>query len=447
MIHFYNSSSHNRSTGCGFIARDWASCDGAPLKERAQDDALPFEFRALSGPDWGDFETSMSEITRRNVLALGASALLPVVTGCPARVATADQIPVLDRKRNIYLSEGQTDSRSLPSVGSLRAMMVFVDFADAPGDISGTDAIADHLTGYGKAEKWFRDQSYGRLAFDIARIPGWRRMPKPSTSYTSANKRFTFEQHKDYISDAAALFPELDVRIHPLLLVVGAKTDAIAISPTFIATLARVPMTPTGPVRWGVTFGKDSYTNNHMNLCHEVCHTLGLPDLYNYEPLRFTTGSWDVMGDIFRGASLIGWHRHKLGWLSDERKTYLAHGDFETVLTPLPGCTGTSMIVVPADNALNPSKVYALELAQPIRGHNGTTTGAGVLVYSVDARIPTGHSPVRIVPAKTTANFNYGELFEAPFSSGSILDEPTLPFSLSIKAKRENGYVVGLKVR
>lgn len=105
------------------------------------------------------------------------------------------------------------------------------------------------------------------------------------------------------------------------------------------------------------------------------------------------------------------------------------------------------MIVVPADDALNPSKVYVLELAQPIRGHNGTTTGDGVLVYSVDARISTGHSPVRIVPAKTTTNFNYGELFEAPFSSGSILDDPALPFSLSTKAKRNDGYVVGLKVR
>lgn len=54
---------------------------------------------------------------------------------------------------------------------------------------------------------------------------------------------------------------------------------------------------------------------------------------------------------------------------------------------------------------------------------------------------------MRIVPAKTTTNFNYGELFEAPFSSGSILDDPALPFSLSTKAKRDDGYVVGLKVR
>jgi len=38
-------------------------------------------------------------------------------------------------------------------------------------------------------------------------------------------------------------------------------------------------------------------------------------------------------------------------------------------------------------------------------------------------------------------------LFEAPFSSGSILDEPTLPFSFSIKAKRADSYVVALKVR
>ncbi len=347
-----------------------------------------------------------------------------------------------------YLSEGRTDSGlSLPAVGSLKALMVFVDFADAPGDVGGGEGIADHLTGYGEAERWFRDQSYGRLDLKIDRIPGWRRMPKPSISYTGADKLFTFEQHKAYITDAAALFPELDLRTHPLLFVVGAKTDAIALSPTFIAAPANAPVTSTGPIRWCVTFGKDSYTNNHINLCHEVCHTFGLPDLYNFTPFDFTTGAWDIMCDIFRGTSLIGWHRHKLGWLADDRKVYLARGRLETLLTPLPGRAGTSMIVAPADGALNPSKVYVVELAQLIHGPDGSTTGDGVLVYSVDASVPTGQGPVRLVPAKIAASPIYGELFEAPFPAGSVLDEPTLPFRLSIKAKRADGYVVAVKMR
>lgn len=388
----------------------------------------------------------MSEITRRNALALGFSAW--TIAGRPARAAVPGRIPVLDRKGNPYLSEGPTDSnRSLQAVGSVKALMVFVDFPDAPGDAAGTEGVADHLTGSGKAEKWFRDQSHGRLTFEITRISGWRRMPNPSTSYTGADKRFTFQQHKTYIADAAALFPELDVRTHPLLFVVGAKTDAIAVSPTFIAPPADAPATKMGPIRWCVTFGRDSYTNSHINLCHEVCHTFGLPDLYNFAPFGFTTGAWDIMCDIFRGTSLIGWHRHKLGWLADDRKTYLPRGRLETVLTPLAGSTGNSMIVMPADNPLNPSKVYAFELAQLIQGRDGTTTGDGVLVYSVDATVPTGKGPVKIVPAKTTASPAYGELFEAPFSPGSNLDEPTLPFSLSVKEKRADGYVVALNVR
>lgn len=325
--------------------------------------------------------------------------------------------------------------------------MVFVDFPDAPGDPTGTEGVANHLTGNGNAEKWFGDQSHGRLTFAIARISGWRRMPQPSTSYTGPDKRFTFQQHKAYIADAAALFPELDLRTHPLLFVVGAKTDAIAVSPTFIAPPTDAPTTKTGPIRWCVTFGKDSYTNNHINLCHEVCHTFGLPDLYNFTPFRFTTGAWDIMCDIFRGTSLIGWHRHKLGWLADERKAYLARGKLETVLTPLAGSTGTSMIVVPADNPVNPSKVYAFELAQLIQGRDGTTTGDGVLVYSVDASVPTGKGPVNIVPARTTTSPVYGELFEAPFSAGSSLDDPALPFSLSIKDKRTDGYAIALNLR
>ncbi|MCP3460347.1 hypothetical protein [Bradyrhizobium sp. CCGUVB23] len=390
----------------------------------------------------------MSKITRRNALALGFSTCVQVTTGRPSRAAAPDRIPDLDRMGNSYLSEGKTDaSLSLQSVGSIKALMVFVDFADAPGAFGSTEGVADHLTGNGKAESWFRDQSHGRLSLEIYRISGWRRMPKPSTSYTGSDKHFTFQQQKAYITDAAALFPELDFRTHPLLFVVGAKTDAIAVSPTFIAPPANAPVTLTGPIRWGVTFGKDSYTNNHINLCHEVCHTLGLPDLYNFAPFGFTTGAWDIMCDIFRGTSLIGWHRHKLGWLADERKVYLARGQLEAVLTPLPGRTRISMIVAPADGTLNPSQVYALELAQPIQGRDGTTTGDGVLVYSVDASVPTGKSPVRIVPAKTTTSPIYGELFEAPFSSGSTLDDPTLPFSLSIKAKCTDGYVVALKMR
>jgi hypothetical protein len=96
----------------------------------------------------------MSEITRRNVLALGFSSWFPVTTGRPARAAVPDRIPVLDQKGKPDLSEGQTDSsRSLQAVGSLKALMVFVDFADAPGDAGGTEGLADHLTGYGKAER------------------------------------------------------------------------------------------------------------------------------------------------------------------------------------------------------------------------------------------------------------------------------------------------------
>ena len=135
------------------------------------------------------------------------------------------------------------------------------------------------------------------------------------------------------------------------------------------------------------------------------------------------------------------------GKIADERKAYLARGQLEKVLTPLPGSTGTSMIVVPADNPVNPSKVYAFELAQLIQGRDGTTTGDGVLIYSVDASVPTGKSPVNIVPAKRSTSPVYGELFEAPFSAGSTFDDPALPFSLSVKAKSTDGYVVALKVR
>lgn len=386
----------------------------------------------------------MRRVSRRTILALGLAGAVPLAR---PPIAAAAGLPILDRKNNDWLSEGPTDfGLSLNAVGTVRAQMVFVDFPDAPGDAGGTASVADHLTGGGKAQAWFREQSHGRLAFEIKQVAGWQRLSKPSSAYTGADKTFTFEQHKSYISEAAALFPEIDMGVNQILFVVAATTDAIANSPAFIPWPADAPVTKTGPICWGVTFGKDSYSNTFINLCHEVCHTFGLPDLYNFKPFGFTIGAWDIMCDIFQGTSLIGWQRHKLGWLAENRAVYLTSGRLDTVLTPLPSPKGTSMIVVPAA-AGRPSKVYAIELAQPIRGLDGTTTGDGVLVYSVDASVPTGQGPVQIVPAKTSTSSVYGALFEAPFQAGSRLDDPALPFRLAVKERGAEGYAVAVELR
>ncbi len=54
------------------------------------------------------------------------------------------------------------------------------------------------------------------------------------------------------------------------------------------------------------------------------------------------------MSSSGRASGFIGWHRHKFGWLEDDRKTYLTEGAHKLTLTPLDGDDGISMIVVPS---------------------------------------------------------------------------------------------------
>ena len=73
------------------------------------------------------------------------------------------------------------------------------------------------------------------------------------------------------------------------------------------------------------------------------------------------------MSSAGQAPGFIGWHRHKFGWLGNDRKTYLTSGSRKLTLTPLDGREGLSMIVVPADDPANPSKVFVVECAQAVR--------------------------------------------------------------------------------
>jgi hypothetical protein len=93
-------------------------------------------------------------------------------------VAPNVAVPALDPKGDPYKTEGPTDYDfyARPS-GTVKAVMVFVDFSDAPAGSRATKATGDHLLGKGAAQKLFTDQSYGNLTLDVTRVDGWKRMP------------------------------------------------------------------------------------------------------------------------------------------------------------------------------------------------------------------------------------------------------------------------------
>jgi len=348
-------------------------------------------------------------------------------------------IPALDPKGAVEQTEGPTDfTRFARPQGVVKAVMIFVDFPDAPADPASTAAAADHLLGSGQAQQLYRDQSYGRLTLDVTVRSdlGWRRLRESSTSYDLTN----FESQRSYISAAAALFHPAEIKFsdYQMVFVVAADTPSFPLSPAFTPLVGDGATSPSGEIRLAVTLGHDSYSNRYINLVHEIGHLFGLPDLYvaGQSVDHSKVGCWSIMCDIFHSDSFLGWHRHKNGWLPAGRATYLKEStpEWYATLSPLSGPCGLSLIVLPVDDVNHPSKVFVVELAQPVLGSNGQYWGDGVLVYTVDATIASGASPVAMIPRQVSDSDDYGHLYQAPYGVGDVAHARG-PGPVSLKAE------------
>jgi M6 family metalloprotease-like protein len=369
------------------------------------------------------------------------------LTSIPGTVA----IPDLDPKGSVYKTEGPTGFTfyARPE-GKVKAVMVFVDFSNAAAGPTSASGTANHLLGNGKAQILYQAQSDQKLILDVTVRSdlGWKRMPRPSTQYSFQ----TFASHKAYFTDAAALFSPSEVSFsdYTFVFIVAPPNAGFPLSPAFNAPKGSGAPSPSGEIRLGVTFGTDSYTNRFINLVHEVGHLFGLPDLYpdGGGADNSKAGCWSIMSDIFHSVSFLGWHRHKNGWLSPSRKTYLSQNtpDWYTTLSPLSGACGLSMVVLPIDDSLKPSKVFVVELAQSVLGSNNAHWGEGVLLYTVDATIPTGSSPVTIIPKKTSTSPVYGYLYEAPYNLNDTVSHKEGTASIALKILQKFGSSYNIEI-
>jgi M6 family metalloprotease-like protein len=212
--------------------------------------------------------------------------------------------------------------------------------------------------------------------------------------------------------------------------------------------------TKHGYINLAATFGSSDFTPlTYYTLIHELGHAMSLPDTYDIHVRglehRAPAGAWDLMCDVGNGCNFIGWHRHKLEWLDAPRKHYMTEEVFETTLTPLNTDEGLAMVVVPVGDSSNPSKVFVVELALPIReaGKDIDTSkpyGSGILVYSVDARISTGRKPLIVYPKSTDYSKVYSYTYKAPFLAGDTFEHKDAPMKVEVLKKEGENYRVRL---
>jgi M6 family metalloprotease-like protein len=330
-----------------------------------------------------------------------ASAKPSAATGPPAPeepVSRCTLVPIggdaHDTDRGTYLNP----------IGTKRAVMIFVDFpnvpaASAPTGYRSTDAYSRFFIPDGP--DWFAASSFGRFTLKITPVDRWLRMSKDDTAY-HFQRDLSFKGHQAYVAEAVRLAdPFVDFSAYDLVYVVPPINAAgITFSPTFAGGQSSTIVADGKRVGLAVTFGQDMWLWGPKVLNHETGHTMGLPDLYEFNPpdgnVHPYVAGWDLMGNI--GGSqpdYFAWHKWKNGWIDDAQVRCVSRpGTTATTLTPVETAGGVKLLLISVSN----NRVYAVEKRRAV-GNDAGACSSGVLIYLVDGAGSTGHGPIRVVDA------------------------------------------------
>ncbi len=310
--------------------------------------------------------------------------------------------------------------------GEVTAVMLFVDFSDAPSSET-TSSVFDDLVPH--ARTWFTEVSHGAMSLNVTRHVPWLRMSQPSTTYGWADSSVTFDEQRDYIEEAVLLAnAAVDFRAFDMVFVTAAAGSGLGFSPAYHAFAGTGINVDGTEVRFGATFGEDvrSIRPNYgaMTLVHETGHVFGLPDLYDYTETVYPQwlkhfGGWDPMSALHPGGHLSAWHKQKLGWItSDQMRCITQNGQNEIALTPMSVGGGLKAAVIPTGAGTAIVAEYRTD-----HGLDTNLCDHGVLIYTVDTSVAIGMGAMRVISPNAAANISLvdqcGPLYDAPFDIGA----------------------------
>lgn len=337
------------------------------------------------------------------------------------------------------LSPGGAEGRIDPAFtvaahGTVRALMLFVDFPDAPA-AGPFRKYTRRLVPRGVS--FFHEVSYGGLSLRVKPLRRWVRMPHPSTDY-GWQRGLTHETHKAYIADAVAAAGPIAGRYDLLYVVPTSTASAISFSPTYLSASGDGFVVGGQEIRDAVTFGQDIWLPGwgYRVLVHETGHVFGLPDLYAFDvegdEHRFV-GGWDVMGNV-AGPSpeYLAWHRMLLGWLARRQvRCVAATRGGNVTLTPIENAGGLKAVVLRTGK----DSVTVAEYRAGT-GSDRNQCSRGLLVYRVDNTKATGYGPVRVHDARPRAAPRPGchRLDDGAFNLGRPTYRDRMGDSLTVRA-------------
>jgi M6 family metalloprotease-like protein len=342
---------------------------------------------------------------------------LPPQEGAPCSPALAQnaQEAAMESQLGVaWLNEGPLASRALlPSTGNVNAVVIPVDFPDAPANEDAA-AVASQVT---SQLGWFQQVSSGRLRVSATVLPRWYRVGRPASSYGFWHDRAVGQQ---LLADAmTAADADIDFADKRFVFVLVPPSFPQQGNPAWVV-LPGLGVTKDGVEIHNATFMKE---RGPFVANHELTHSLGIPDLYFFDEAARTAdfglvGQWDPISTP-NARHLLAWHKWQLRWIDPTQVACLsAPGTVTAHLTPNAAEGGVKLVFVP----VTPSTAYAIEARGS--GSEPATCKAGVLVYTLDSQVRNGQGPVRVLRhQQDAAGSGCDLLYNAPFPSGSAYDD------------------------
>ena len=334
---------------------------------------------------------------------------------------------------------------AVPSIGTMRVAVLFVDFPDA---VATHSTEVEAALGLPYAEAYLEAASYGRLDVEFVALHRWLRAENNYDHYASPgaldSARVVVDAEAVRLADPSFDFTGFDAAMTVLPSshfgggendFAGLRTDEGPVGPVSRVNTFAIDE-PRGPLTWGDV------------AAHELMHGLGLTDHYPYDssvhqPLEpsgsetVVRSKFGLMGltavfraraadrrhridwtypngsistsytELLDAAEMLAWSRWQLGWLDESQVRCIDTPAARVRLSPVadPGA-GVAMAVVPLSETemlvIESRRRIGYDAVEQERFPNGVVASVprlaveGVLIYTVDASRLTGELPIRL---------------------------------------------------
>lgn len=298
---------------------------------------------------------------------------------------------------------------ALPSVGEVNYAVLFADFPDAPAD-GKPEAIFSKISPF--SEEYFEVVSYGKMKLNFRPYFHWLRFDRPSKEYRDAV--YQSEERIQHVIQEAVDKAGKNIQWEKM------SGVAVLIPPksqfrgkAFCGSKERAIRANGKWIYSATLFGLENREEDAFVFPHECGHNLSLPDLYDvggtyvfdsltqkvfstnrlsWNDIHRFVGGWSVMGLVGAFAKeLFGFERWQLGWLQDEQVHWVRGKVEEFKLTPIEKKFGIKLGYVPL------SRTKGLFIESRHKMGYDYLFKSGALVYTVDAAIPTGNGPLKVL--------------------------------------------------